>query len=75
MTHAYSELYLNDAKKSLATMFDYVVYDCEYNIDWMVELFLKSGYAKRFEKGNSVIIGGIISKRISKEVWEKNTFL
>ena len=68
MTHAYSELYLNDAKKSLATMFDYVVHDCEYNIDWMVELFLKSGYAKRFEKGNPVIIGGMSGIELARKI-------
>ena len=59
MIHAYSELYLNDAKKNLGTMIDYAVHDCNYEIDWIVEVFLKSGYAKRFETGNPAVISGM----------------
>ena len=68
MTHAYSELYLSDAKKSLATMFDYAVHDCNYEIDWVVEIFLKSGYAKRFETGNPSVIGGMSGVELTRNI-------
>jgi len=69
--HPYSELYLNDAKKILATMFDYAVHDCEYKIDWVVELFLKSGYAKRFERGNPTVVGGMSGIELARKIIDK----
>lgn len=71
MTHAYSELYLSDAKKSLATMLDYAVHDCEYDVDWMIELFIKSGYAKQFEKGSPAVVGGISGVELARRIIEK----
>ena len=74
--HLYSELYLSDAKKNLASMFDYAVCDCGYNIDWMAELFLKSGYAKQFEKGNPTVVGGMsgveLARRIIDKIYKKD---
>lgn len=68
MIHAYSELYLSDAKKSLATMFDYAVHDCNYEIDWIVEIFMKSGYAKRFETGNPTVVGGMSGVELTRNM-------
>lgn len=68
MTHAYSELYLGDAKKNLAIMFDYAVHDCNYDIDWVVELFLKSGYAKRFETGNPGVVAGMSGVELARNI-------
>ena len=68
MTCAYSELYLSDAKKNLATMFDYAVNDCKYDIDWVVELFVKSGYAKRFETGNPAVIAGMSGVELARDI-------
>ena len=71
MTHAYSELYLSDAKKSLGTMVDYAVHDCEYDVDWMIELFMKSGYAKQFEKGNPTVVGGMSGVELARSIIDK----
>ena len=71
MTHAYSELYLSDAKKSLGTMVDYAVHDCKYDVDWMVELFVKSGYAKQFEKGSPAVVGGMSGIELAHKIIEK----
>ena len=68
MTCAYSELYLSDAKKNLATMFDYAVNDCKYDIDWVVELFVKSGYAKRYETGNPAVIAGMSGVELARDI-------
>ena len=69
--HLYSELYLSDAKKNLASMFDYAVHDCKYDIDWMVELFLKSGYAKQFERGNPTVVGGMSGVELVRKIIDK----
>jgi len=71
MTHAYSELYLSDAKKSLGTMVDYAVHDCEYNVDWMIELFMLSGYAKQFEKGSPIVVGGMSGVELARKIIDK----
>ena len=71
MTHAYSELYLSDAKKSLGTMVDYAVHDCNYHIDWMIELFVKSGYAKQFEKGSPIVVGGMSGIELTRKIIDK----
>ena len=68
MTHAYNELYLSDAKKSLATMFDYAVNDCKYKIELLVELFLKSGYAKKFETGNPGVVSGMSGVELTRNI-------
>lgn len=70
MIHAYSKLYLSDAQKTLGTMFDYAVYDCEYDIDWFADLFVKSGYAKQFERGNPAIIAGMSGVELANRVIE-----
>lgn len=68
MTCAYNELYLSDAKKNLGAMFDYAVNDCKYDIDWVGELFLNSGYAKRFERGNPMVISGMSGIELTKNI-------
>lgn len=68
MIHAYSELYLSDAKKTLAAMFDYAVNDCKYDVDWFAELFLKSGYARKFETGSPAVISGMSGIELAKNV-------
>jgi DNA-binding XRE family transcriptional regulator len=58
MTHAYSELYLNDARKSLATALDYAINDCQITADEFMTYFLHSPISKQFEIGNPSTISG-----------------
>ena len=58
MTRAYNELYLSDAKNRLADMFDYAINDCKEEPDWFAVLFVQSGYAQQFERGNPTIVSG-----------------
>lgn len=51
MTSAYDKIYLEKAQIVLGRMTDYAVYDLEYAIDEIFDLFIKTGYAKRFENG------------------------
>ena len=52
MTHAYSNLYLENAMNNLAEAFHYAVYYCDIDIDYFMHLFINSGYAENFSKGN-----------------------
>lgn len=58
MIHAYNELYLNDAIKSLANAFDYAINDCKIDPDLFAKLFAQSDLSKQFERGNPSVISG-----------------
>ena len=79
MTHAYSELYLSDAKSCLADMFDYTINDCELESDWIASLFITTGYAQKFETGNPAILSGMsgieLGKAIIKKAYNKKEVL
>lgn len=58
MINAYDRVYLEKAQTVLGRMLDYAVYDLKYDADIFFELFIVSGYAKRFGDGDySVIVG------------------
>lgn len=71
MTHAYSELYLNDAKSCLAGMFDYTINDCNLKNDWIASLFVTTGYAQKFETGNPAILSGMSGIELGKAIVKK----
>ncbi len=67
MTHAYDEQYLTDAMNNMGEMLDYAVSDCGMSMDTFFELFITSGLAEQFGKGNP----GVVSGRSGTElVWE-----
>ena len=58
MIRAYDKVYLEKARVSLGRMLDFAVYDLQYDIADFFKLFLSSGVAKRFGKGDfSLIVG------------------
>ncbi len=58
MIRAYSELYLSDARRSLANSLDYAVYTLGCSLSDYYDLFVNSDIATRFEKGDPFIISG-----------------
>lgn len=58
MMNAYNKIYLESARKSLARMCDYAVYDLKYDLEEFFDMFIKSSYAKRFEHGESNVVSG-----------------
>ena len=68
MIHAYSEFYLNDAKLNLAEFFDYAINDCKFAADFFSKLFVQSGYADKFERGNPAIVAGMSGIELAKKV-------
>ena len=55
---AYSELYLNNAMNTLATMLDYAVNIINEDIDTVFKRFIDSGAAAHFESGDPNLIAG-----------------
>ena len=68
MIHAYSESYLYDAKQNLAECFDYAISNCRFNADIFSKLFVQSGYADKFERGNPAIVSGISGIELAQKI-------
>lgn len=68
MIRAYSESYLNDAKGTLSQFFDYLINDCEMPADWVSAIFVSSGYAEQFERGNPLILAGMSGIELARAV-------
>ena len=59
MTPAYAETYLNDAMENLGEAFDYAANACRLDMDDFLDLFIASGYADGFGKGNPKYVAGL----------------
>lgn len=68
MTHAYSESYLNNAKDRLSSFFDYAINDCKLKPDWITALFITTGYAEQFGRGNPAYVVGMSGIELAQAV-------
>ena len=71
MTHAYSESYLNNAKDRLSSFFDYAINNCKLKPDWITALFINTGYAEQFERGNPAYVAGMSGVELARAVITK----
>ena len=71
MTHAYNKSYLSNAKNRLAQFFDYTINDCKFNSDWTAMMFVQSGYAEQFERGNPAVLAGMSGIELAHHVINK----
>lgn len=71
MTHAYSESYLNNAKDCLSSFFDYAINDCGLRPDWIAALFIATGYAEQFGRGNPAHVAGMSGVELARAVITK----
>ena len=69
--NAYSEHYLERAQRSLATMFDYVVWDLDLDLDRYVGLFIVSGLADRFGAGDPSVVSARSGVELARMAIEK----
>ena len=72
MTTAYDKICLNRAADSLGRMLDYSVYTLRYDVPAFIDLFIASGTASLFERGDIRIIAGMSGVELSYEVLEKS---
>lgn len=68
MTHAYSELYLDDAMNNLGDMIEFAVCDLGFDPDTFFGWFISSGIASKFEKGNPKYITGMSGFELAEAV-------
>lgn len=78
MTSAYSELYLEDALRTLGEAFDYAI-DCKVTLRDFINLFLSTGYARRFERCEAKIVAGMSGIELTTAIlhetgWDYNDF-
>ncbi len=66
--HAYNEYYLNDAIKSLANAFDYAINVCGQKPDFFAQLFVLSGVAEQFERGNPAVTSGKSGEELTLDI-------
>lgn len=67
MTPAYNGVYLADAETCLANAFDYAVYDCCVSGDVFAHVFVQSGLALQFERGNPCVVSGMSGREMACE--------
>ena len=65
---AYNENYLNDAMKNLGEAFDYAVNRCKKDPDEFAGLFIASGVADHFGKGNPKYVVGKSGTELAMDV-------
>ena len=71
---ACSEMYLNDATVSLAEAVDYAVNCCRLDMDMFFGLFINSGIADQFEKGNPKYVSGMSGTELALEIMRKTNY-
>ena len=72
MIHAYDKIYLEQARRTLARMLDYVVNDLNFDIDEFFDFFINSRISKQFESGDPSIISGRSGVEIAYIIIEEN---
>ena len=70
MIHAYDKVYLDKARTALGRMLDFAVYDLNYDLAEFFGLFLSSGVAARFAKGDFSVIVGMSGVELAYRVLE-----
>lgn len=70
MIRAYSEHYIDLAQQNLASMLDYAVNDLDFDINEFFSLFIASGKANAFGKGDYRYIAGMSGVELAVNVLE-----
>ena len=73
MTRAYNEMYLNNARRSLANSFDYSVYSLGLELNDYYNMFIRSDLCTRFEKGDPFIVSGKSGVELALMIVARNT--
>ncbi len=71
MTHAYDEVFLEDAMETLGAAVEYAVLFCNMKGQEFLRLFIVSGVAEEFQRGNVSYISGMSGIELGRVVLEK----
>lgn len=72
MTTVYDENYLSDAMKNLGEAFDYAANPCGLGLEGFAELFISTGTADRFGRGEPKLVSGLSGTELVMEIVEKS---
>lgn len=72
MICAYDKVYLEKARTALGRMLDFAVYDLKYNLTYFFDLFISSGVAERFGRGDFTLLVGKSGVELAYEVLERS---
>ena len=70
MIRAYHKVYLEKARTNLGRMLDFATYDLGYAPGEFFDLFIRSGLAERFSKGEFTLIAGMSGVELAYHVLE-----
>ena len=73
MTHAYRKTYLYNAARNFGSMMDYAVNDCALEGCMYLHMFISSGLAHQFERGNPKVVAGMSGVELAIEAIMKTT--
>jgi len=68
MTHAYDEMYLDDAMECLGAAVEYATLFCDMEGQEFLDLFIASGVADEFGRGNVKYISGMSGIELARQV-------
>lgn len=68
MIHAYREIYLNNARATLAEAFDYAINTCNISGADFIKMFLVSSISDKMEKGEPKYVSGKSGIEIAREI-------
>jgi len=68
--NAYKETYLNNAADAFGNMMDYAVNDCGLDGDAFLHMFVTSGMAEQFGRGNPKIVAGMSGLDLASKVMQ-----
>lgn len=71
MIHAYDEIYLDDAMEALGGAVEYAALLCKIGGQEFIDLFIASGIASEFGRGNVKYISGMSGIELARLVLEK----
>lgn len=72
MMNAYDKVYLEKARTALGRMLDFSVHDLGYSLEKFYDLFLASGIADRFGRGDYTVIVGKSGVELAYDVLEQS---
>lgn len=68
MIHAYDEMYLDDAMDCLGAAVEYAVLSCDMDGQEFLDLFVASGVAEEFGRGNVKFISGMSGIELARHI-------
>ena len=74
MICAYDRVYLAQARETLGAMLDYAVWDCKLSADEYFALFVTSGLADRFGRGDPKLVSGMSGVEIAWETFARTHY-